>query len=552
VKSALQEAQDKTSASRNEPSTELSRSTYYAALGTCWFSFLRSHLRTCLAGDYLHRGHNLGEFEQVQNENHNRWLQERDWRNVLSFACLYGAILGQPTSKPLLSTASVFNMDVTAVVIDKYDDKQVTFIPYITSQELRAEHHNPKAAVQPEDHRGPPWLFKLVTCFSARGDLLPLLGLITVKDLPADTPLEARRFDIPGFGVTPQTTGYIIVVASTHAEHQVEALDWYFQHVLLSHIDKLITGSSVVDSAAGIQFLVTLDGEACQLKSVLSAAILEQLRTRKIAVMKLMANTSGILQPCDQALCYKLLKRLVHNGLHHTTQNPEFSALIDKIAGMLKGQPETSAWRAETIRKIRRGLEVVGPAISIAFSATYITEIFAKLGWYPFNLELLLARIKELTPRVREACIAAFPSLLEVARYDRLVALLWCHSQRVCFRGSWELPEDAMTVARVPCMGENGKELTEEADLILRDFELKQRAMNRARALIITSPECLDYYKSLRESKSKKGVSSSATTESGETVKKPKLPALKTVSKEVLFLAIVQSNCAQVACCRRR
>jgi hypothetical protein len=108
-----------------------------------------------------------------------------------------------------------------------------------------------------------------------------------------------------------------------------------------------------------------------------------------------------------------------------------------------------------------------------------------------------------------------------------------------------------MTVARVPCMGEDGKELTEEADQILRDFELKQRAMNRVRALIITSQECLDYYQSLRESKSKKGVSSSTTKESGENVKKPKLPALKTVSKEVHF----RFNCSGQLCsgcvCRR-
>jgi hypothetical protein len=61
VKLALQEAQDKTSASRNEPSTELSKSTYYATLGNVLvFVFAPTHLRTCLAGDYLHRGHNLG------------------------------------------------------------------------------------------------------------------------------------------------------------------------------------------------------------------------------------------------------------------------------------------------------------------------------------------------------------------------------------------------------------------------------------------------------------------------------------------------------------
>jgi len=124
---------------------------------------------------------------------------------MLSFTALYGALLDPMPELNIhrLIPRSIFNMDITGLRVDPYENKPRVFVPWITTQEFHADprHFNVKSKPKAEDlSKGSPFMLKLLTIFSAQGQLLPLVCMIPTDGIPADSPIEDRIFKVNGFG----------------------------------------------------------------------------------------------------------------------------------------------------------------------------------------------------------------------------------------------------------------------------------------------------------------------------------------------------------------
>lgn len=363
----------------------------------------------------------------VPKQTHSRFVNEHDIRNPITLAVLLKRYDQPfPSLDWKMAPDGHMNMDSTTIQFgyDSHNHIKI-FLEANMDKEYRKSERNVKVTA-PRKSPISPFGVKLLTAMSAAGDILPLVCIFTAPAL--DCPF--RWFEVNDF--CPRSgIGYVVVVPNTQGKNMLLVYDWYFNTVLLPHIEAKADqlkrrgrGYPEGDPRREIEerFLVTLDGELIQLASINNKRLLQLLKERHIGVVKLMATCTARFQPSDVALCYKLLKFAMrrmsksYQSLDSLFVQPGVLHSLAAIRAKLMEDKSTSAWRRDFISHVEFAVKAIATAMHQAFTPSNIIKAFRTIGWWPLNQDKILARSLGASPATLALAKAKLPLLLEQSK----------------------------------------------------------------------------------------------------------------------------------------
>jgi len=349
--------------------------------------------------NYLGEGHPLMVPASIHHTKAHRVAEQKISRNMLAAAfALYQAYEHLPNSTlGSLDTTIINHPGTWSTRRGVVSWKKRTLYRSLNRNFVSVNTAHPDAVVHTN-----PFKSKLFCGMLASGQCLPFLLCLEAPGMAVN---EFEFFELNGFHVNDNVPGWVVAVANMNKSVMKQVYKKYFLDILIPFIKaqpKSSDGESV--------FVLTMDGDQHQIGG-LDEEVREEFRKLGVTVIKLPAATSAVLQPCDVSVCFRELKRLVHQMRYFGVLRPGTRASLKKIRLTLLGR-HGCAWQKVFLDRLEYSVCAIAPALPLAFNYASIISTFDDMGWSPYNLRRILSRAQDTSEAVMTQCETAWPKLL--------------------------------------------------------------------------------------------------------------------------------------------
>jgi hypothetical protein len=342
---------------------------------------------------------------KAQTENDRRHEAERDGRDSCSLAYRLHQYGNHAREECIL------NEDSTTLQYEGSREKPYVMVSHETYEKNKKQHIHLK--VLPEEGHAKGFDAKLMTVSSAAGTCLSFVIVLQNKGMEAGT---YKSFPLQGFAPDGKAMGYAVVVPSTKGVAMNKVFEWYFETVVLRHIDTTVTESTTGAGDEQPNFLFTFDGETPQLQS-LDANLLKKFEARNVTVMKLPASFSAIGQPSDVVASYMMLKLLIKQHKNYGVLSPYLKRSFEALQDLLASDPDAASWRDTFLQQLEICLDSIAPNLAVAFAYPIIMKTYQKMAWSPAgNPQPILRRTKDVSEDTVQDMLKAWPILLDLCK----------------------------------------------------------------------------------------------------------------------------------------